>query len=128
MEPKLSDSASRYEIGCPSFISLFGAKEALKMLIDHGIKNIEKRILGLTGYLIDMIKDLGLKLQTPEEFQHRSGIVNFIVENPLKTVKKLNEKGIIVAARTHGIRVSPHFYNTEEEIDRLIKEIKAFND
>jgi len=122
---KLSETASRFEVGSPSFISLAGAMEALKMLLKIGIENIERRILKLTDHLIEAVKDLGLRLQTPEEPQYRSGIVNFKIDKPQKVVEKLNNKGIIVSARDHGIRVSPHFYNTEEEIDKLIREIKA---
>ncbi|MEM3443195.1 MAG: cysteine desulfurase, partial [Candidatus Bathyarchaeia archaeon] len=39
---------------------------------------------------------------------------------------QLRQKGIVVSARAHGIRVSPHFYNTEDEIDRLIEEVKKW--
>jgi len=121
---RLSETASRFEVGSPSFISLVGAAEALKMLLSFGIKNVESRILRLTGYLIDTVKDLGLKLQTPEETQCRSGIVNFKIDNPQKVAEKLKNKGKIVSARAHGIRISPHFYNTEEEIDEIMEEIK----
>ena len=41
-------------------------------------------------------------------------------------VKKLQEKGIVVSARMNGVRVSPHFYNTEEELERLIEELESF--
>jgi len=95
------------------------------MLLKIGIENIERRILKLTDRLIEAVKDLGLRLQTPEEPPYRSGIVNFKIYKPQKVVEKLNSKGIIVSARDHGIRVSPHFYNTEEEIDKLIREIKV---
>ena len=121
---KLSETASRFEIGSPSFISLVGATEALKMLLNFGIEKVEKRILRLTDHLITAVKNLGLKLQTPEELQHRSGIVNFKIDKPQEMAEKLKNKGIVVSARAHGIRVSPHFYNTEEEIDKLIEEIK----
>ncbi len=121
---RLSETASRFEVGSPSFISLVGAAEALKILLSFGIKNIESRISRLTGYLIDTVKDLGLKLQTPEETQCRSGIVNFKIDNPQEVAEKLKNKGKIVSARAHGIRVSPHFYNTEEEIDEVMEEIK----
>jgi len=121
---KLSETASRFEIGSPSFISLVGATEALKMLLNFGIENVEKRILRLTDHLITAVKDLGLKLQTPEELQHRSGIVNFKIDKPQEMAEKLKNKGIVISARAHGIRVSPHFYNTEEEIHKLIEEIK----
>jgi len=122
---RLSETASRFEVGSPSFISLVGAKEALTMLLDFGIENVERRILSLTSHLVEELKALGLKLQTPEEQRYRSGIVNFKIAEPEEVAEKLNNKGIVVSARAHGVRVSPHFYNTEEEIDRLIEEIKT---
>jgi selenocysteine lyase/cysteine desulfurase len=70
------------------------------------------------------VKELNLQLQTPEEEQYRSGIVNFKINKPQNVALKLGRKGIVVSARANGIRVSPHFYNTEEEIDRLVKGIK----
>ncbi|MDI6904409.1 MAG: aminotransferase class V-fold PLP-dependent enzyme [Candidatus Bathyarchaeia archaeon] len=121
---RLSETASRFEVGSPSFISLTGATEALKMLLNIGIEKIEGRILKLTDRLIEAVKNLRLKLQTPEETQYRSGIVNFKIDRPQEVVEKLSRKGIVVSARAHGIRVSPHFYNTKEEIDKLVEEIK----
>ena len=120
----LSKTASRFEVGTPSAISFVGANEAMKLLLDHGTENIKRRIAKLTDHLLDAVKDLGLKLQTPEEKTCRSGIVNFRVDRPERTVERLNRKRIVVSARSHGIRVSPHFYNTEEEIDTLIEEIR----
>jgi len=123
---RLSETASRFEVGSPSFISFVGAAEALKMILNFGIENIEGRILKLTDYLIASIKNLGLKLFTPEEKQYRSGIVLFKIQKPQELVAKLRQKGIVVSARAHGIRVSPHFYNTEDEIDKLVEEIKKW--
>jgi cysteine desulfurase/selenocysteine lyase len=120
----LSKTASRFEVGSPSVMSFVGAAEAMKMLLHFGTENIKKRIMKLTDRLIDTVKDMGLKLQTPEEKPCRSGIVNFKIDQPQKTLEKLSKKGIIVSARSHGIRVAPHFYNTEREIDKLMEEIK----
>jgi selenocysteine lyase/cysteine desulfurase len=125
---KLAKTASRFEVGSPSTISFVGAAEAMKMLLDCGTENIKRRIIKLTDRLIDSVKDVGLKLQTPEERQCRSGIVNFKIGKADKVTDKLNRKGIVVSARAHGIRVSPHFYNTEEEIDKLTEEIKKLKD
>jgi len=121
---RLSETASRFEVGSPSYISFSGATEALKMLLNVGIEDIERRVLKLTAHLIEAVKDLGLKLQTPEDTECRSGIVNFKIGKPEEVTKTLANKGIIVSARANGIRVSPHFYNTETEIDTLIKEVK----
>ena len=121
---KLSETAGRFEVGCPSLYSLIGAVASLQILLDVGISNIEKRVLALTSRLIEAVKELGLRLQTPEEPECRSGIVHFLINEPENHVKRLNKKGIIVSARAHGIRVSPHFYNTEEEMDSLIRELE----
>jgi len=120
---KLSETASRFEVGTPSFLSFVGAAEAMKMLLGFGIEKIEKRVLKLTDHLIRAVKASGLELQTPEEPQYRSGIVNFKIDKPKDVVEKLRRIGIVVSARANGIRVSPHFYNTEEEIDKLVEEI-----
>jgi len=123
---RLSETASRFEVGSPSFISLIGAAEALKMILNFGIENIEKRILKLTDHAMEAIKSLGLEIFTPEEKKNRSGIVLFKIRKPQELVAQLRQKGIVVSARAHGIRVSPHFYNTEDEIDRLIEEVKKW--
>lgn len=125
---KLSKTASRFEVGSPSTISFVGAAEAMKMLLNCGTENIKRIIIKLTDRLIYSVKDLGLELQTPEQRQCRSGIVNFKIGKPQKVTDRLNKKGIVVSARANGIRVSPHFYNTEEEIDKLIEEIKKLKD
>ncbi len=96
----------------------------MKMLLNQGIDNVKSRIMKLTDHLIGCIEHLGLELQTPKDKQCRSGIVNFKIKNPQKIVERLKKKHIIVSARANGIRVSPHFYNTEEEIDSLITEVK----
>ena len=116
---RLSETASRFEVGELGLVNFVGATAVLQLLLDVGIANIERRILSLTDHLIEAVKERGFKLQTPEEKGCRSGIVNFLIDNPGERVKKLREMGIIVSARAKGIRVSPHFYNTGEEIDRL---------
>jgi cysteine desulfurase/selenocysteine lyase len=122
----LSKTASRFEVGTPSTISLVGAREAMKMLLHYGVDNVRRRIMKLTDRLIAASETLGLDLQTPKEKQCRSGIVNFKIDGPQKFVERLANKGFVVSVRANGIRVSPHFYNTEEEIDALMKETRQW--
>jgi len=123
---RLSETASRFEVGSASEISFVGATEALKMLLDVGIEDIQKRIFKLTDQLIESVKNMGLELQTTEESEHRSGIVNFKIEKPKELAERLNQRAIIVSARANGLRVSPHFYNTEEEISNLVEEVRKW--
>ena len=122
---QISKTASRFEIGSPSFISFVGAAVAIQLLLDVGINNIQKRILSLTESLIDSVKSLGFRLTTPEETEHRSGIVHFLIDRARQKEERLRNKGIIISARSNGLRVAPHFYNTEDEIDRLIEELET---
>lgn len=121
---KLSSTASRFEIGSPSFVSLVGASVAIKLLLDVGLEIIQKRILSLTEFLMDSVEDFGYQLTSPRELQHRSGIVHFLVKDAQKKADKLKDKNIVISARSNGLRVSPHFYNTQGEIELLIRELK----
>ena len=123
---RFAGNASRFEVGYPSLVSFVGANVAIKMLLDYGIKNVERRVLRLTDYLMGEVESLGLQLQTPtERAEYRSGIVNFRVDNPKETTDKLMKKQIVVSARANGIRVSPHYYNSQEEIRRFLDEIET---
>jgi cysteine desulfurase/selenocysteine lyase len=120
----LSDTASRFETGTPNFLGYVGAKAAMRLLIEVGLDRIESRVLKLNDHLITRLQDMGLELQTPTGRECRSGIVNFKVDDPKETLAGLRRENIIVSVRGGGIRVSPHFYNTVEEIDRLLDLVK----
>ena len=123
------DHARRYLPGSMSPIPFMGAGVSLNMLLDVGIDRIEKRILDLTDTLTDGLRRVGLDVISPQERSLRGGIVNFNVPDAPEVVGRLARKKILVSARsqegTGGIRVSPHFYNTESEIDELVKTVPA---
>jgi selenocysteine lyase/cysteine desulfurase len=121
----LSGTASRLEVGTLSGLSFVGAAAALRLILDYGIDLIERRVLELTGYLLKRLGEEGYEIQTPEEPNSRSGIVNFKVPEPEKTASELRRRGVIVSARMNGIRVSPHFYNTKEDIEEFLTRLKA---
>ena len=83
----------------------------------------------MTDYLIDKLQNLDLEILSPiEDKKYRSGIVVFKSnkrKKPIDIVTELQKRErIIVSARGKGIRVSPHFYNNEEDIDRLVAALK----
>jgi cysteine desulfurase / selenocysteine lyase len=120
----MSDSATRFELGTPHFQNIIALNAAIRYMLKLGTKEIEKRILALTDYLIDRLLNMDLKILSPiENKKERSGIVIFKPFNmkPIKIVAELERKNrIVVSARGKGIRVSPHFYNNEADIDKLI--------
>jgi len=122
---RLSGTATRFEPGSPNFLGFVGAGAALELLLTVGQKRIEKEILGLTGYLIDEVERLGIELTTPGDPNRRAGIVNFKVRKLSKTMDRLRRNAIAVSSRGGGIRVSPHFYNTIEELDSLVSVLRT---
>jgi cysteine desulfurase/selenocysteine lyase len=117
---ELLESASRYELGCPSFLTIFAVGAAVNYLGKIGILRIEERILKLTDYLIRKLEESHFEILSCLEKKHRSGIVVFKIENAQIIWKQLLAKKIFVSPRGGGLRVAPHFYNSFQEIDVFI--------
>ena len=115
--------ATRFEEGSYNSVGLYGLKAALDLLQDIGIQSIETRILELTSQLITGLEAKGYLVITPKKDAERAGIVIFRSEPHTATelYEMLDAENIIAAERGSGVRVSPHFYNTASEIDRLLE-------
>ena len=123
----LVKTAERFDPGCVGEDAQCGFHASLKYFNDLGIDRIEERVLGLSEYLIDGLKDLGLKVNTPYEKEKRAGIVTYTMdryEDNAASYEAMKKEGVMVAHRytggIGGIRISPHFFNTEEEISRAL--------
>jgi len=121
---ELSLTGSQFEYGGPSFPNFFALAAACKYFSSLGKEDIKNRILFLTNYLIQQAQKNNISILSPLEPQHRSGIIILAVPEPQKACLKLYQKGIFVTPRGGGIRVAPHIYNNEEDINKLISGIK----
>ncbi|HEX9914221.1 MAG TPA: aminotransferase class V-fold PLP-dependent enzyme [Candidatus Bathyarchaeia archaeon] len=124
-EPALKDTAQRLEFGEPSYLSFVGTKAGIDLILGLGPERIEGQVLRLSGRLYDGLSSLGVSLVTPEEPRLRSGVVSFATEATERHFEELSEEGFIVSLRPAGIRVSTGFYNTREEVDRLLERLAA---
>lgn len=118
-------SAKKFEYGTLHFQGVYGLERSLKYLNDIGMENVERRILQLSSYLWSRLSEIGKKMYTPRGT--RSPIVSFYEQDAVETSAKLMEEKVKVTGReAHGghIRVSPHFYNTTEDIDHFIKKLE----
>ena len=115
--------ATRFEEGSYNSVGLYGLKAAIELLHDIGIREIKARVLQLTAHLIDGLQAKGYRVLTPKTDSERAGIVIFESEQhtPAEIYELLHAENIITAARGSGVRVSPHFYNTTSEIERLLE-------
>ena len=115
-------SAKRFEEGSYNTVGIFGLKAAITLLLEIGILNIERRILDLTQRLIKNLCDLDYDILSPTENElERSGIVVFRSHKcaPRMLFELFHKSGVSCATRGGGIRLSPHFYNSEAEIDMV---------
>jgi cysteine desulfurase / selenocysteine lyase len=112
--------ATMFEGGSWGVISNVGAKAALEFALKHDQTERSHRVLKVTEHLIEGLKKKGRKIQSPIQSDRRSGIVVFEDPDPMASYEKLKKQNITVAARVGALRASPHYYNTEEEIDKLL--------
>ena len=121
----LRPDASRFECGSPNTLGLYGLMGSLELILEVGIKEIEARILELTDHLVSGLEGKDYRVFSSRKSCDRSGIVSFDSEqHDIEPVRDyLAGRRIIVSIRNGSIRVSPNFYNTHKEIDRLLKHL-----
>lgn len=115
-----ASSATQFEWGTWGVMNVVGAKAALEWALRDDMRDRYHHILKITGRLIEGLKEKGRKILSPLQTERRSGIVVFEDPDPTSTYNKLKSQNIIVASRVKSIRASPHYYNSEDEIDRLL--------
>ncbi len=124
-----ADDIHRFMGGSPSVPALYSAREGYAVVAEAGVERIRARSLALTERLIRGADAQELTVNTPRAPQSRGGTV--CVDFPGADVAHdiLVDQGILIDHRPHcGIRISPHFYNTEAECDdalAAIREIRA---
>jgi len=118
----LKTNCLRFEEGSMNLLGIFGLGAALDLLFEVGIEQIEQRVLDLGDLILLEAEKRGYRALTPGARHERGGNItvsgNF---DPAQMRDALREKGIMVNARGGGLRISPHFYNTEEEIIAFFK-------
>lgn len=118
----LLPDARRFEPGSDNTIGIFGLGGTLDLIAELGIGAIEARVLSLTDLLCDGLARKGYHVRSPRGACERSGIVIFdSAAHPTDVIfQRLTAERVMVSVRGGGIRVSPHYYNTEAEIAQVL--------
>jgi kynureninase len=121
-----ADAPERFQSGTPNVPALYAARAGYEILNEIGVQAIRDKSLRLTRRLMDLATRAGYRLNTPSRDEERGGAVIVDAPNGEAVAQELLRRGIIIDYRPGaGIRLAPHFYNSEEEIDRAISTLNA---
>jgi kynureninase len=118
-------SARRLEHGTPPAPVFFIAQGGLDVIVEVGVERIRARQGELTDNVIGRADEAGLAVRTPRDRAGRGGVVNVGVGTDAEKIcHGLLNRDVCTDFRGDGIRISPHFFNTEADIDRCFEELR----
>jgi selenocysteine lyase/cysteine desulfurase len=123
-EFELCETARRFEESSPSLLDMVGYLAGVELLLEIGLDVVEKRVLMLSERLADGLAERGYELVEPwpREARESSGIVSFRRpgSSPADVLRELTAAGVVGRAHADFVRLAPHFYNTQAEVDRVL--------
>ncbi len=124
MPPIVAD-ARRYELGLPNLPGVFAARAGIELLRDVGIERVFARVEELVGRCMDGLAERGAELLTPADPAQRAGVIAFRHPDPQGLFDLCRGRGVDIGA-IGAVRVDPHAFNDEDDIDRFLACCDAF--
>ena len=125
------DIPDKFQTGFRNYVGFVGLEASINYMLQFGLNNIRSKIMKLSNQMREELSKIsGITLFGPEEQSKRTGIVSFSIDGqePQKIVELLEKKKIVIAVREivdkKILRASPHFFNSEEEIQKVVDEIR----
>ena len=123
-EQHYAEGAHRFMAGTPGIASFYQARAGVEIVGEIGVEKIRAKSLRQTSRIIELCDAAGYKINTPREPHARGGSVVFDFDGSEQVAKALNAHNFLCDHRPQaGIRVSPHFYTTDEEVERFMAEV-----
>ena len=115
------DSVRRFAQGTPSIPALYSVLPGLQIIEEVGVKTIQAESQRRTEWMIDFALEHGWKVNSPRDVNDRGASVMIYVDDGPAMVTRLNERKVFVDCRPGvGLRISPHFFNTDEEVEEAL--------
>jgi selenocysteine lyase/cysteine desulfurase len=128
-ELRLRPDARRFETGTYALPQAWTASGGLGIILEVGVDRIRERNQELTGAIIEGAEDLGMELLSPRTDSDRGGLVRVRVpggrEAAERVLHALFERDVVLDKRGDALRISPHFFNNESDIDRCFSELRS---
>ena len=116
----------RFLNGTPNVPALYSARSGYEIVGEIGVPAIREKSLRQTARLMDLADEAGIPVNTCRDAARRGGVVTLDVPNGMQVTRELERREVLVDYRpAAGIRVAPHFYTTDEEVDRVVSEIRS---
>jgi kynureninase len=116
---------SRFLHGSPSIPALYAAKAGYAIINEIGVEKIRAKNLRQTEYLIQLADEAGFEVTSPRDSAKRGGTITIAHEHAAAMAKELIRREFIIDYRPGaGIRISPHFYTSDEELELIVAEMK----
>jgi selenocysteine lyase/cysteine desulfurase len=127
IELDLKPSAARYEGGSPNMVGLHGLGASLDLLLELGMERIAAAIFEITNRACERLEQIGATVVSDRSPSHRSGIVAFELSghDPLAVKRHCLAQQVVLTCRAGRLRISPHAYNNEEDVERLIEALQS---
>jgi selenocysteine lyase/cysteine desulfurase len=125
LELTFDDSARRLEGGTPNVVGTYGLGASLDLLLDAGLGAVWDHVSALTDSACEGLAHAGAKVMSDRSPEGRSGVVTFALDGhaAAAVVGALQARGVACSPRAGGVRLSPHGYNTVDEVDRLVSAV-----
>ena len=119
----------RYLHGSPAIPALYAAESGYDLINEIGVARIRAHSIKQTSRLIEMAEEQGWRVNSPRNANQRGGSVIIDVPFAGEVVQELSARDVLVDYRPGaGLRIGPHFFNTDEELATVIREIKTILD
>lgn len=112
----------RFASGTPAVLPALFSRPGLDIVRGLGVEEIRRRSLAQTDHIIERADEAGIAVATPREHERRGGIVALRFPGDGAVARELIASGFVCSYRG-GLRIAPHFYNTDEEVDRFLDEL-----
>jgi kynureninase len=123
---EFADDATRFLNGTANIPALYSARSGYEIINQIGVAAIREKSLRQTQRLIDLADEAGLPVRSSRDAQHRGGVVIIDVPEGKSVTRELGRREVLVDYRPRaGIRIAPHFYTEDEELDHTIQQIQS---
>lgn len=122
---RYTDPPMRFMNGTTHLPALYACRPGLKIIREVGVERIREKSMRQTARLIRLAEERGWKVNTPQDPARRGGTVSIDMPNSKEVCAQLLKRDILVDWRPKaGVRMSPHFYNKDEELDTAIAAVE----